>query len=442
MGVMGRKTTDSGSGRRGGGPGAALPLAYHSLITWEREHVRAAVITLGEGAVELVGVAAAPVHGIGPTSHPDLDRWFAGCDRALTQAEDMTLNTGTHKIVPDYVTMSIPAEVTRSLPVIVARQHPEAKRGGPQPLTVTAVELQELLQRGYRRAQDVLGLAPPRRGGGGRGAAEDIICGALAEIVLDGQSVTAPVGLQGTALELRLCFFLAPLEWIRALEIVAERLELNLVRLVPQQVALAAPLVDPAALLITLDEQHTTVSMVQHGHVAWSGLVGIGERHLVTATAAVLELSGHQADALMRAYRARQLREDIELQVAQAFWVELRRWLMGVSDCIKTLAPSGPLTHRVHFQDATRRLPEAMPSLGTPFWEQSLPFARCPEVLEVNTHTVGEVLDCTSQAGGPAHLPLRALAYHVGQYHAAGSVLDRALAEAIRWRHSGGVRPR
>ena len=65
-------------------PGVAMP--HHSLITWERGHVRGAVPKLEDGTAELLGVAAAPVHGIGGSSLPDLDRWHAGAERALFRA--------------------------------------------------------------------------------------------------------------------------------------------------------------------------------------------------------------------------------------------------------------------------------------------------------------------------------------------------------------------
>lgn len=52
------------------------------------------VIELSEGTAELLGVSVVPVHGVGGTHHPDVDRWITGCEEALTRAEDMTALTG------------------------------------------------------------------------------------------------------------------------------------------------------------------------------------------------------------------------------------------------------------------------------------------------------------------------------------------------------------
>ena len=63
-----------------------------------------------------------------------------------------------------------------------------------------------------------------------------------------------------------------------------------------------------------------------------------------------------------------------------------------------------------------------------------MPFERCPEPVALSVSTVRDVLDCTTQASGPAFLLLRALARYVAQLNAPGDNLDRTLAEMIRWR--------
>jgi hypothetical protein len=291
----------------------------------------------------------------------------------------------------------------------------------------TFEELRALLQRGFRKAQDVVGIHAKE-------TSEDIIHGSLTEIALDGQDVSDPLGLHGERVDARMNFSLAPLEWVRALEIIAERLELRLTTIVPQSVAYASPLPDSLALLVLLDDRHTSVNMVRHGHLEWAALVEMGERELTGATAEALGLRGRQADALMRAYRARQLREDAETQVARAFWKELRAWMTALAEGTKGAAESPAIPSRAYFADVTRRVPEALQALQTPFWEQALPFERCPEIIEYSVNTVHHVLDCTAQASGPAFLPLRALAHYVAQLYTPGSSLDRALVEMVRWR--------
>jgi hypothetical protein len=374
-----------------------------------------------------LGVAVVPVHGIDGTHHPDVDRWVAGCEEALTRAEDMTALTG-RKWVPNQVTMCVSSEITRSLPVTVTRERKRAE----QPITFE--ELGVLLQRCYRRAQDLIDT-------GGR-ASEDIIWGTVTELRVDGQHMPNPLGLRGRNIEAQVHFALAPLEWLRALEVVADRLEVGLTGVVPETVVYASALGDTSSLLILLDEHHTSISLVRGGQLQWSTLVPVGEREMTGGTAEALELQGQQADALMRAYRSRQLLNDVEAALARAYWAELRRWMRTMADGVTTLRHTHrhngdagqPLPHTIYFADITRRAPEAYLSLSTPFWERCLPFERCPHPVALSVNTVRDVLDCTTQASGPAFLLLRALARYVAQLNVPGDNLDRTLAEMIRWR--------
>jgi hypothetical protein len=418
MGILGHHR------KAGGAP--TFP-SHCSIVSWEVGGIRASVVEIAQGAAELMGVAAVPVHGISRTSHPDVDRWLSGCDKALTQAEDMTVQSCGRKIVPDQVVMSVPTEITRDVPVLVSRQRPDGRSG------ITMDEVGALLQRGYRRAQDAI----QSQVASSRDRRDDLICASVSEMTIDGQVVMDPLRMHGDRLDLSLSFFLAPVEWIRACELVAERLELNLMGLIPQHVTFASSLTDDAALLILLDEHHTVLSLVRHGRLIACRLVESGEREITSATVEALGLRGRQADALMRAYRARQLREDAEAQLAHSFWVPLRVWMTTMGQALQDMITAGTgqpgeLPHKIYFADLTRRIPEALPSLETPFWEQCGPFGRCPEVTLLAINTISDVLDCTTQAGGPGYLPLRALAHYVAQLETSDNALEQRLLAMLR----------
>jgi len=391
----------------------------HSIVTWEQGHVRAAVLRLAEGTAEILGAAAAPVHGVGGASHPDVDRWATGCDRALTQAEETTAMWGRRRVVADDATMSVPTEISRTLSVETVLKRRNRNRG------ITQEELCQALERGYRQAQDEIGK---------HNGDQEIVCGSLAEIALDGQPILDPIGLQGDELTLRLCFFLLPIEWLRALEVVADRLKLRLSAIVPHQVAYAAPIEDPAALMMVVESQHSVVGLVRRGALDWAGIVPMGEHKLIGAVTEALHVPDFQAGALMRAYRAGQLREDVELRLARAYWAVLRRWMVTVADEVRRQNGRAELPHRIYFYDQTRRVPEIMPALETPFWEKSLPFARCPEVLMLSTDKVQHVIDSTAQTNGPVYLLLRSLAHYVARLHAPANEMERALMRTVRWR--------
>lgn len=400
-------------------------MQYHSIITWERGHVRAAVLKLGEGTAELMGVAAAPVHGIGGSSLPDLERWHAGSERALTQAEGMTTQTASRKVVPNHVTMCVPSEVTQDLTVTISQRRRSATR------SITLDELRTLLRKGYRTAQDVIEM---RSKESSSRAGYEIVWGIIARMSIDGQPVVDPQGMYGEGIDLELCFSLVQVEWIRALEAVAERLQLQLEAIVPHHVAYGAAITEPLALLVVLDEGHSLTSLVRRGRVAWVARASVGAQQIVSASTRGLNLSERQVTTLMRVFRAGQLRDDFQQELARLLWVELRRWMMAMAESTRQTAPAGSYPHRIYFCDVTRGLPEGRLSLETPFWEQRLPFGRAPEVVEMDVNLVNNVLDWTLHASGGAFLLLRSVAHHVARLYATGSELDRALAETIRWR--------
>jgi len=394
---------------------------HHSIVSWEPGNVRVAVIELDGGTAQILGVAVEAVRTLGTDALPDVDTWAAGCDEALRQAEDMTVRYCGRKIVPDWVTMSVPPEVMRGYPITVRRERRDPEAG------VTGEELNTLLRLGYRTAQDEMG-APAKEAG------EDLVFGSVAEIVLDDKAVIDPLGLHGRELQLRQNFFLLPMQWIRALEIVSDRLGLRLQSIVPQQAAYASPLLDPASLLVVIDADQTTIGLVRRGRLEWSVLARSGANDVTATAAGALGVQGKQVEALMTAYRAGKLQQDVELQLARAMWSELKRWMHTLAEEASGAARGTTFPHRIYVVDATRRLPEAAPSLETPFWEGQLHFDRCPEVASLESSAIRNVLDLTGHANGPDYLSVRSLAHLAAQLYASEESLDCTMVETIRWR--------
>ena len=139
--------------------------------------------------------------------------------------------------------------------------------------------------------------------------------------------------------------------------------------------------------------------------------------------AQTLNVQGKQVEALMTAYRSGKLQQDVELQLARGFWTELKRWMRALTDAIGDSARGATFPHRIFVVDSSRNLPEAAPSLETPYWEGLLHFERCPEVVSLETSTIRNVLDLTARANGPDYLGAL-LAHLVAQVYASEESLD------------------
>lgn len=388
----------------------------HSVITWESGHVRAGVLKLEGGTAQIMGVAASPVHGIGQSIHPDPDRWLLGCERALNQAEEMSSQLSRRRIVPDHVAMTIPSEVTRTITVGV---HSQRKR--PQQ-SIGLGELQMLLRRGFRKAQDLLS---------NESRSHDIVSGSLSHSRLDGNLVVNPLGLEGRELSVQLSFCLAHMEWIRTLEEIAQQLQVELTALVPHHEAYAATLHTPRALLLVLTEEQTTVTMTRRGRVEWAGSVAHGAEDILSRTTDEFEISAHQRAAFLRLYRSGELDAEADRQVAQRFWLALQEWMAALATRIGQDSATF-LPHQVFFCDRTRQVPEGLPALQTPYWEHQLPFERCPAAEELNTQHISNVLDCTTRATGPGYVLLRSMARYVARLYAPGNALEHTMLEYVR----------
>ncbi|MGC9360443.1 MAG: hypothetical protein ACP5G7_08745 [Anaerolineae bacterium] len=401
---------------------------YHSLLVLERHHVRAAVVELIDGAAQLLGVATAPVHDLGPTGQPDVDRLAAGCERALSEAEEMTRRAVGRKVVADAASISLPTPLASALAVSANRRRNARER-------ISERELNSVVKRALRQAQDRLDAAGPKMD-------RDIVWGGVAETLVDGKIVLDPVGLHGSVLEVQACFATAPHVWVRALEVVAERLELDLCCIVPDEMALAAAVPDARALLVVLGQEHSQVAEIVRGRPRWVVTVPFGEQQVLGTIAKGVDFAERQVNALMRVYRARHLRPDVEERVALAYWKGLRRWMAALAEAIKEAYPAEGYPHRVWFVDTTRRMPEAENALAHPFWERALPFGRCPEVKTIvgpggGSGAIANVLDCTAQATDESYRLARALARHAARVYrdegqSSGSAnLDRMLMEAV-----------
>ena len=392
----------------------------HSVLAWERDHVRAAVVKLSDGVADLLGVGVSPVHGLGRAQYPDPERWFLGVDLALTQAEDLTEHGNyRRKAVADSATMSVPDNITRCVMV-----RPRLERSHPlRPLKTE--DVQSLLRRGYREAVDLLDRDPAL-------AHQVITCGAVGQMQLDGRAVLDPVGLQGTMLDVGLCFFTAPVEWVRTLETLADKLEVTLTSIVPQRLAFASPITE--GLLAVVDEDETFLDLVHQGSILWSARCDWGATSIIDATLAGLPLERHEHLALMHEYRRGALEQRHLDLIAARYWSALQAWMSALREGIPDAERRHPLPEIHYGLDLSKKAPEALQAFETPFWEAALSFARCPCMVPLESLKGGRVIDWTRRTSSLAPLALASLAYYAARQFGPGSELDRALLDIIDWR--------
>lgn len=391
----------------------------HSVLSWERDHVRAAVVKLSDGVADLLGVGVSPVHGLGRAQYPDPERWYVGADLALTQAEDLSEH-GRYgrKAVADSATMSVPDSVTRAVMV-----RPKHERSHPlRPIKTD--DVRALLQRGYREALDWLDRHQQER-------RLIITCGSTGQVRLDGRPVLDAIGLQGTLLEADMCFFAVPAEWMHTLESLAEKLELSLSSIIPQQLAYVAPVTEGLTLFI--DDHESTLDLVRQGNIAWSARCEMGAIEIVNQTLGGLPLPAPGYGQLMQEYRRATLgQENLDL-IASRYWAALQTWMDCLCESVPDPHRQSRLPQTIYGLDLSRKVPEALLALETPRWEKALSFRGCPQSVPLESLKGGHIIDWTSENSSPAPLSLASLAFFTARQFSAAGDLDRALLGIVDW---------
>lgn len=396
---------------------------FHSVVLWEYDHVRAGVIKVAQGAADILGVATAPVHGLGRVQYPDPGRWFEGCDSALTQAEDMCEESYRRKVVSDHVTMSVPDAIVQRVSSSAQRQRRRPNKA------ISLSEVSELFRRAYRNAQDTRERENHR-------SESEIVAASLGRISLDGQAVYDPVDLHGTILAVGICFYAIPVVWLRTLEVLAERLEIVLTGIVPQHVAMASLTPAPECLFVQIDQGETLVSLVKQQRVVWTVRTPQGAGWLAANALVDLDIAPAKMSAAMRRYRNADLEQSELDTIGHAYWRALQEWMSSLADGILARGETPPLPHIIHVADLTRDVPETREALGTPVWEALLNLPRCPQPEGIESLQVNTIQSWTRESSGHAFLPLRAMAHHVARLYAPGNHLDPALLDVIAWRHA------
>lgn len=341
---------------------------HYSLLDLGQHSVKAVVVQKVEGGAKMLTYGQAPSRGHSLSGGRAAAVALASiAEDALRLAEDRTPEVCERKIVPDEALLSLPARMTRGRLFSVRHSRPDSKA------PVSAPEMNALWERAGKLAREQL-----------NGRDEDGLVWLplavnAAGTRIDGHLVTSPVGMKGKELEFSVfgTAILRPAR--RALDFIAERLELEVVDVIaaPQSLAVLVPAHD--AVICDVGDADTTLCMIRHNALTAFRQFGMGGRLFTEGVAESYHCAESSAEVLKERYIGGDLPEADRERIEHALAPLVEKWLGELADRLRGLSDDSPIPPAIYMAGGGSLLPgllERMPRLES---MPQLKFRRTPE---------------------------------------------------------------
>jgi cell division protein FtsA len=382
-------------------------VAYRTILHLDEEGVRALVVEVRPESVLVIG--ASEERRMDPGSRISAATLAPVCEDAIRRAEDMTERAIGHLVVPDEAIIGVPDRhiCCTSGQVQAVRAQPDRR--------IEQDEINRLLARLCNANENLAAIAT--RQPGREPASFELLETRIADMRVDGQSVTSPLGFRGQRIEGAAIAFFVECALMNELRLLVDYMEIAATA-VPLSWALAHCLGAPESLGLILEQQETILFLWQRGTVVALDRCAYGSEQLCRDLAAALGLSRFRAEALCQSFARGELEEEAGAVMQEATRYSLRQWLEHLDGGLRRLRdkraePSAPLPARLEFLECAPALPFAEPALRS-WMEKWLP-ERFAEVQRFTVKSVPGVSDRTGAAGArPQNLALFALARYAG----------------------------
>jgi len=322
-------------------------------------------------------------------------------DEALTAAEDQTEAAGQGKVVPDDVLFCVPARLTRGECFTVRQARPDLS------VPITAREMKATWERLERLTRERLPVQ------GDNNVTWKPLAITPGAACVDNHYVTDPLGMKGQELALSAFGMAVWPPALRAVEAIAERLELALVNVVPAPQALASAAPGRDTILVNVGAKGTSLSLIRHDTLAATHWWPQGGEFFTQGLVRAYKCPPDEAEALKRAYADRALSAHDENLVAHSLAAPVESWLESLTAALRQMATAETasardeaLPERIYLTGGGSLLPDLSYALLSLASAPALSFRRSPEVeslgrrlgalspalLDVPPHPVSDLL--------------------------------------------------
>jgi cell division ATPase FtsA len=304
----------------------------------------------------------------------------APVNTALTQAEDSTEVVAGYKVVPDDVIFALAgrASIGRIFTVHQTRPKPS------QP--VTTKELVSLRSRAERLVRQGLAALPVEGGQWQALAVTD------AGIRLDNHLVLEGLGLTGREIAFSVFGVAVQAGALRALRVLANRLDLEVANVVAASQALAT--VAPSAEAIILDAglTGTDICLIRDNALVATGSMPFGGAFFTQALAQATQLNSVEAEKLKRDFATGKLLSGEVEHVDNQLHSARTRWYEAVLEFLVGISGDWPLPRKIYLTGGGTLLP----GLDKLLCSNPDPFERPPEVARLGAYLLPPLKDMTN----------------------------------------------
>ena len=379
---------------------------YYSLIDLGADTIKVAVVGVQGDVVQVLG------HSLATTQGRDIAggraegaALAASVNRALQEAEDASEATLGHKTVPDETLFLLPGRTFIGQQFTV--NHPRPHSGQ----TITHKELDNLWERADRLARAEL-LQLPTVG-------EDWVIQAVTQtgLKVNHRMTNDPQGLKGETLSLSVYAVACQPAIVRALEQLADRLEVDIHSLVAPPLSLPAILPSRDALIVDVGWSGTDFYLVRQRVPLAAGRSFLGGDFFTRSLATTFKYPPAEVESLKIAYASQTVLSTQDTALVQTgLTVPLSRWAELAGETIRGMLPtSAPLLpERVYFMGGSATLPGLHRHFLTGLDAQGLSFERTPEVQLLGQKSLPNYRYAPAGFRGILFAPVLSLAKTIG----------------------------
>jgi cell division ATPase FtsA len=357
------------------------PTAY-SLVDIGRDTVKALVARVAPetAEVEIISYGLAETDGHDITGgRLEAAAVTAPVNAALTQAEDSTEAIVGRKIVPDDVIFALAGRATVGKLFTVQQTRPKPHE------PITPKELSGLRARAERLVRQSLASLPVEGGQWQALAVTD------AGIRLDEHLVLEGLGLTGQEVSFSVFGVAAQAGALRALQVLANRLDLEVTNVVAAAQGLAAITPHAEAIILDIGLSGTDICLIRDNALVAAGSTPFGGAFFTQSLAQAMSLETTQAEKLKRVWSAGELPQSEADQFEGQIHSARCRWYDAMMEFLVEASGNKSLPWKIYLTGGGSLLP----GLDKLLRSDPVPFQRAPEVTWLGNQVLAGARDLT-----------------------------------------------